>query len=245
MLNNLSKEQYGVSGIYCIYNRVNGKKYIGKSVNIQKRIYAHISESQKPQFPAYNFEISKAIREDFNNLDVEILETCETYLLFEREEYYIKYYNSVIPNGYNMTYGGDCGPVKKGESNGRAKLTEEDVIFIRTKLLEGYNFRQVYPIYEDIISKRGLQHVWWGTSWVHIMPEIYENREQLFANKKKGTKNDRRTISASEYEEIIQAKINGADRKEYWEQNFSNRCTLTTFNRYWYEYIQREDGIAK
>lgn len=242
---NLTKGNFNISGIYSLTNIKNGKRYIGKSVNIQKRYYAHISESKNSKLKAYNFEISKALREFPNDFILEILEECDVNDLFEKEKYYIKKYNSLIPNGYNMTEGGDSGPVRIGESNGRAKLTEEEVFFIRTKLLEGYNFRQVYPLFQDKISERGLKHVWWGTSWVNIMPEIYEDREKLFSNKRKGTKNDRRAITQSEYNEIIVAKQSGKDRKKYWEEYFQNKCSLPTFNNYWYEYIKREDGIAE
>ena len=46
----------------------------------------------------------------------------------ERESYWIKYYNSV-ENGYNCNFGGEQQSI--GENNGRAKLTENDVILIR------------------------------------------------------------------------------------------------------------------
>ena len=40
------------------------------------------------------------------NFKFEIIEECSIEELNEKEQYYIKYYNSLVPNGYNLTLGG-------------------------------------------------------------------------------------------------------------------------------------------
>lgn len=198
--------------------------------------FSYIYESNNSKLTAYNYKISCAIREyGKENFILSILEKCEN--LSEREIFYIKKYNTFF-DGYNMTFGGNKPPILKGEENGRAKLTEEDVIFIRTKLLEGYQFREIYPKFQERISERGMKHIWWGNSWKHIMPEIYTDREKLFENKKKGIKLNRK-ISNEEYENILIAKRNGSNRISYWEENYKDRISLSSFNNYWYEYREK------
>lgn len=44
-----------------------------------------------------------------DNFSFEIIEECEKDKLSDREKYWINYYNSISPNGYNLTEGGDGG----------------------------------------------------------------------------------------------------------------------------------------
>lgn len=57
---------------------------------------------------------------DFN---FEIIEYCSENLLDEREQYYIKKFNSIAPNGYNHTIGGQTYPHLKGEQRPNHKIT--------------------------------------------------------------------------------------------------------------------------
>lgn len=83
-----------------------------------------------PSCGSYNTLLSKAFRKyGINNFTFEILEECESSLLDEKETYYINLYNSLQPNGYNMTPGGD-------NRNIGNKLTYEQVKQIDKLLLE-------------------------------------------------------------------------------------------------------------
>lgn len=65
----------------------------------------------------------------WNSFTVEILEEVPVSQLNEREEYYINYYNTVVPNGYNICTTAECG-----------KKQEVYVYSIQNgKLLEHYN----------------------------------------------------------------------------------------------------------
>lgn len=90
-------------GIYKITNRINGKVYIGQSVNIQQRWYQH-----KSSFKNGNTLLYQAIRKyGLENFCFEIIEECPQEKLNEKEIYWIDYYNSFnYENGYNMTPGG-------------------------------------------------------------------------------------------------------------------------------------------
>lgn len=87
-------------GIYKITNKINGKIYIGQSVHIERRWQEHCQESSTSI-------IAKAIKKyGKENFSFEVLEQyqVEDYdKLDEREMYYIHQYNSLVPNGYNVT----------------------------------------------------------------------------------------------------------------------------------------------
>ena len=89
-------------GIYKIENLSNHKVYIGQSVHIEKRWSEHcIPNNQNKSL------ISKAIfLEGKTNFSFSILEECKPEELDDKEQFYIKKYNSITPNGYNMTSGG-------------------------------------------------------------------------------------------------------------------------------------------
>ena len=98
-------------GIYKIENLINGKIYIGKSVDINYRIANHKSESFNPKSNAYDTAIHRAIRKyGLNNFSFEVIEECDRSNLSEREKYWIDYYNT-FKKGYNMTLGGEGRPM--------------------------------------------------------------------------------------------------------------------------------------
>ena len=95
--------------IYKITNKINGKVYIGKTLNsIQKRWREHLIDSKKRKCekrPLYS-AINKYGEENF---EIEQIEECSRDILNERECYWIEYYGS-FKNGYNAIIGGDGKP---------------------------------------------------------------------------------------------------------------------------------------
>lgn len=90
-------------GIYKITNLVNGKIYVGQSVDIERRFQKHLYAND-------DFIIHKAIKKyGRQNFSLQILEECSQELLNDREIYWIKTLNSITPNGYNMINGGSNG----------------------------------------------------------------------------------------------------------------------------------------
>lgn len=90
-----------ICGIYKIQNLINNKVYIGQSIDIKTRWYKHKCAQD-------DFYIHKALRKyGINNFSFEILEECSQEELNKKEKYYIQFYNSLIPNGYNMIEGGN------------------------------------------------------------------------------------------------------------------------------------------
>ena len=86
------------SGIYCIENMINGKKYIGKAKKIERRMWQNHEGCTL---------IERAIKKYGDKLIRYIIEYCEYDKLIEKERYYILNWNTKAPNGYNLTDGGD------------------------------------------------------------------------------------------------------------------------------------------
>ena len=94
-------------GIYRITNKINGKCYIGQSVNIKQRWKNHRKDAFWPQSQAYDYPLYQAMRK--YGIDIflfEILEECLPEQLNERECFYIKKYRS-YGKGYNQNAGGN------------------------------------------------------------------------------------------------------------------------------------------
>ena len=95
-----------ICGIYKYQNLINNKIYIGQAMDIAQRRREHRHDASNPHRD--NCIFHKAIRKyGEDNFSFEIIEECSKGELNEKEQYQIKYYNSEIPSGYNMTSGGD------------------------------------------------------------------------------------------------------------------------------------------
>ena len=98
--------------IYKISNNFNDKLYIGLTTktNAKDRWYQHryqarhLSSSDK----SYLHRAMNAYGVD--NFTFEVIEEIDNDLLPEREQYWINYYGSCVPNGYNLTLGGEGTP---------------------------------------------------------------------------------------------------------------------------------------
>ena len=105
-------EDKKICGIYKIENLVNGKVYIGQSVDIYRRWKAHKYVSNEENREGYNKPLYRAFRKyGIDNFSFEVIEECLEENLTEKEIYYIEQYNSYIggenANRYNLTTGGE------------------------------------------------------------------------------------------------------------------------------------------
>lgn len=92
-------------GIYRITNLINGKCYIGQSIDIEKRWNEHKTIYSHPRCSHYHL-YRAFCKYGIENFSFSVIEECEQSLLNEREKFWIAYYNS-FKQGYNMTTGGD------------------------------------------------------------------------------------------------------------------------------------------
>ena len=224
-------------GIYKITNKLNNKVYIGCSKNIQHRWIAHKSESVLENNPQYNYSIHKAFRKyGIDNFSFEIIELTEEKNLFDKEKYWIKFYDS-YNNGYNETLGGDSGPSMPEEQNPNAKLTSNDVFDIRTKILQGAMLSEVYPMYADKITLRGFEHIWRGDNWINILPEAIDyvkSKEYLSKARSHARISRMSPEQIKTRQEIKENKKKGLKRLDVYEK-YKDKYSLSGFNKIWYQ----------
>lgn len=78
------------SGVYCIFNTITGKKYIGSSVNIYNRMHEHFHLLNKGE--AHNPNLQKEWNENGKDaFKFQVLEYCQKDKLLDREQYYIDF----------------------------------------------------------------------------------------------------------------------------------------------------------
>ena len=95
-------DSWNTSGIYMLTCKINGKRYIGQSKNIKKRLRAHKSNKHK----YHNQIIKNAIAKyGWENFEATVLEFCPIDKLDEREIYYI----AELKPEYNIKAGGSGG----------------------------------------------------------------------------------------------------------------------------------------
>lgn len=149
-------------GIYKITNKINGKLYIGQSVEIESRWTRHKRELNG--FKHKNKHLERAWHKyGKENFTHEIIEICDREVLDEREKFWIAYFNSNdYKYGYNQDTGGRLGKkvnkdtalnmasnrvYKTGVDNPNSILNEEQVIDIKYSLIEGVEVQTIADKY--------------------------------------------------------------------------------------------------
>lgn len=179
-------------GIYKITNKINGKKYVGQSNNINRRFSEHCLRSEIP----IDIAIQKYGKENFL---FEVLEECSLDELDSKEIYWIEKENS-FKGGYNCNVGGE--QATSGEGNGRSKLSTEDIIVIRKAYNDHKPQKEIYEMFKDRVSFAHFQNIWQGRVWSHVMPEVFtdENKKYYVYENSRGSNSK---TSAFSDEDII------------------------------------------
>lgn len=125
-----------VKEVYKITNKLNGKIYIGQSLNTQRRWKEHQASWVQ------NSIINKAVRKyGPENFEIEILYKGENYN--EKEKYFIEHFDS-INKGYNLLPGGEEPPILKGDKNPATTHEEEWVDALVERIAETKDsFREI------------------------------------------------------------------------------------------------------
>lgn len=129
MSNILSKQYY--TGIIYKLTFPNGKSYIGQTIyTLDHRVKQHIQGSRLKIGGCRN--LYNAIRKyGENSFKSEvILHYCSISSLDTWERLAIKYYNTLAPNGYNLTTGGQTNKIMSNET--RQRFIDRDTKIYRT-----------------------------------------------------------------------------------------------------------------
>lgn len=98
--------------VYKATNKINGKCYIGyTSKTLEYRKKQHLYKSRIENDKSYFYLFKLAIRKhSFDSFEWEVLCNCNSIEeCCEKEIFYIKEFNTISPNGYNLTDGGNGG----------------------------------------------------------------------------------------------------------------------------------------
>lgn len=146
-----------IGHIYKVTNSINGKIYIGQTIqSVKDRWYRHCGKSSLSK-EEMGMHIKRAIlKYGKENFTVETIEDCDSSLLDEKERYYISYYNS-YKNGYNETLG--------GQSGGRPlQVSDEDQNTIVSMYKEGASLRGIarkfnidHAAVKKVVERHGLK----------------------------------------------------------------------------------------
>lgn len=137
-------------GIYCITNLINGKQYVGQSVDIEKRMDDHINSDN-------DSKIHQAIvKYGVKNFRFEPLIRCSPEELDEQEVKFIRLLGT-YENGYNQTRGGQHHVFNieynyENYSELKKKVSDKNEIIFNLKQ-ENRNFKMQITKLNQIIEK--------------------------------------------------------------------------------------------
>ena len=231
-------------GIYIYENKINHKKYIGQSTDIQRRRQEHLNHPSK--YSKFDEELQQLGEDAFV---FNVLEECSVECLDEREIYWIKYYDTVN-TGYNLTYGGQS---YRGEANPYAKLTEDDVRNIIDKLrdtkISMQELAKEYHVHYNTISDINR-----CKTWVHLHNYTDNIRKTAQGSVFRGNLSSAAIITEDIANQIIDMIINTKDSLASIARTFGvkesliydiNRCkTWKHLHHYKYN-IRQETKLEK
>ena len=145
---------YITTGIYAFHLKEK-MVYIGKSINIEKRLQRHMQELRKGKHCNQHFQRAfDKYGEQF--FSTSILEICKEENLNEREKYYIEKYK-MLSLGFNQNPGGDGGARVFGVNHIHS---DEIVLLIADRLSKGYDTNSIAKdIFGQNYSKSNLDYI--------------------------------------------------------------------------------------
>lgn len=153
--------KYKKKFIYKISNDVNNKLYIGQANNVKDRMKKHKYETNLGE------DIGKSAIHDamraigFEHFKIEPIGRFSDYN--DKEKYYIKKLNTLVPNGYNIEIGGNEPPHKYGEKHPMSKYSDEIIdALINDMLTQQYTqieLKKKYNMSQPLISSINLGEI--------------------------------------------------------------------------------------
>jgi group I intron endonuclease len=175
--------------IYSIRNKVSGKRYVGQTgeTDPSTRWKAHLNCIRRGVgCPALRDAFQKYGEAMF---EFQVLIICFDEDRFELEKEYIKKYNTIVPNGYNIVEGGIGGAGFRGKTH--SKETMEKIRINSKKMWENVEYRKAHSkIAIEYMKKVKDSGVDWGEKvktspkWIsakkegRVGPSCWVNKEE-------------------------------------------------------------------
>ncbi len=138
----MMKEKPKVFVVYCATNIIDGKQYVGCTDNFTRRKKEHIAVSKNPTRREHRYFAAAIAKHGIDNFKWNIVKRYETReQVCNAETFYIKKWNTLVPNGYNLTSNNGAKKQKTSRIPGKTILEIKELI-IEQKLT-----------YEEIATK--------------------------------------------------------------------------------------------
>jgi len=194
--------------IYYLKDKEGNIRYIGKTINIKRRLYSHIAEAKRNKTNRYSCNWIKGLLNKSQKPLIEIIEICNESNWKDREKYWIKYYKELNYKLCNLCDGGTGGLTKENlskeqldkkklvMSNTFSKFTDEIKSEIWKLIQSNKTLKEIqllYPNYTEDIHF-GVTN---GRQWKHItnLPIIHRNLRRKGYTCRKGLFMIRRVIN--------------------------------------------------
>ncbi|MDD2470089.1 MAG: GIY-YIG nuclease family protein [Bacilli bacterium] len=185
--------QEKIIGVYQIKNLVNGKMYIGSSIDINSRWKEHIRDLNNNKH--HSLHLQRAWNKyGESSFEFNVLEECNEDTTLEREQYYLDKLESFKrDNGYNVSKSSsapmmgrkhsketkikiseevrsrDSSCWVRGEDKFNAKFKDEDIINIKRLIYEGNRTIDIAKLYN--VEGQTITQIKTGDRWNHIKTE--------------------------------------------------------------------------
>lgn len=228
------KEDKEKSGIYVIKNNTNNKIYVGKTVNIYRRIKWHVSALNTKDSNENRHLINswhKYGRDNFTYYVVEYIDCDDRIeldlMLKEKELYWMKELNTLNPNlGYNLRYDSESG----------MKVSNETREKLRKATLKRYKNKSERIKQSEKMKKLHKER-----------PELYKDSYDKIAYKTRQyriAKCDKKSGDIIKIYDIIQEILN--ENPDYYKQAIKGCCqgTKNSYKGFRWHYVDlKEDKL--
>lgn len=214
----------GKTGVYCIKNMVNGKKYIGSSINIEERWASHkrALKNGTHHSPHLQYAWDKYGKENF---DFYIIEECSDLERVDREQFYIDLYESYNHDkGYNISKSAATCVIPEEDRNYGEKchtnIYPESMAKQAIELLQlgKYTYSQVATL--SGLPEATIYAIVYHKNWRQLGKDV------LFPSPNKEERKNVK-LNRSNVEEIIQSFLKGETNKEISEKYGVDQKTIS------------------
>jgi len=212
-------------GIYCWTNRLNGKQYVGQSIDIERRKKQHLYAMKNQEDSA----LYRAMRKDgIENFIFSVLEESSVEELDIKERFWIAQLDS-YNKGYNENSGGQFDQCGIGEENGRATFTNIEVLNIRNRVY----LQHEEPL--DLYNKEYFDRCSYSRFWSMVHGDTWKNVDTSMIYQRKanvtGEKNPRARLTDQDVINIRRRKYLEGESTKTIFQDYKDKISFSAFEK--------------